>query len=143
MKRKGQGPHRERGRVKRTALLLVAATLLAGCTASGGEDPWAYTKRELYSGGFDLAKVAAREGATDSQEFRVTDGSIGAIRLLVWVNATAGAPTVTINDPSGRTIVQTSETIERQAGLALGAWTVRVDSPPGTEGRVHILVVRG
>lgn len=143
MKRKEQGPHDKPAPVKRTALLLVAATLLAGCTASGGEDPWAYTKRELYSGGFDLTKVSAREGSTDNQEFRVTDGSIGAIRLLVWVNNTAGTPTITINDPSGRTILQTSQTTERQTSLALGAWTVRIDSPPGTEGRIHILVVRG
>lgn len=124
------------------AILLVAATLLAGCTASGdAQDPWAYTRRELYSGGFDLERVAA--GGSDGQVFRVTDGSIGQIRHLVWVNATAGTATVSILDPSGRTILTTSETAERFSGLALGEWSVRVEAPPGAAGRVHILVVRG
>lgn len=128
--------------MKTLPLLVVAAALLAGCTASGdGQDPWAYTRRELYSGGFDLAKVSA--AGTDGQVFRVTDGSIGAIRHLVWVNATAGTATVSITDPSGKTVLTTTETTERTTGLSLGQWGVQVDAPPGAQGRVHILVVRG
>lgn len=125
----------------KTLPLLLAATLLAGCTATGGQDPWAYTKKELYSGGFQLDRVAT--AGTDGQAFRVTDGSIASIRHLVWINATAGSATVTISDPSGRVVLTTTETAEQLTGLALGEWTVRIDAPPGAQGIVHILVVRG
>jgi hypothetical protein len=131
-----------RGGVMRLFVLaLVAAVALAGCSSSDeSTDPYAYTKKELYSGGFDLARLA---GANDSQEFRVSDGSIAAIRVLVWVNATAGGATVTIRDPGGDVLLQTTETTERSLGLELGAWTVEVQGQPESAGRVHILVVRG
>ena len=121
--------------------ILVAAILLAGCTAKGDDhDPWAYTKKPLYTGGFDLARIA---GETDSQAFRVTDGSIGAVRVLVWINATAGGGTVRVYDPSGNNVLTTSETAERSYGLQLGEWRVEVDGQPASVGRVHILAVRG
>ena len=125
----------------RVAFALVAlAVLVAGCTASGQQDPFAYTKKPLYFGGFDMAKLA---GKSESQEFRVQDGSIVTVRLLVWVNATAGSATVTIADPSGRTILTTSETTERSTPLDLGAWKATVTAAEGSAGLVHILVVRG
>ena len=132
---------RERSRMRVLATALVAALVLAGCAARGGgeNDPWAYTRKPLYAGGFDLARIA---GETDSQVFRVTDGSIAAIRVLVWVNATAGGGTVRLFDPSGNLVLTTSETVERQYGLQLGEWRVEVDAQPASAGRVHILSVR-
>ncbi|HET6405727.1 MAG TPA: hypothetical protein VFH78_13880 [Candidatus Thermoplasmatota archaeon] len=128
---------------RRLALLVTVAVLLAGCSARGSNpenDPWAYTKKPLYAGGFDLARVA---GETDSQVFRVTDGSIAAIRVMVWINATAGGATVRVFDPSGNNVLTTSETIERQYGLQLGEWRVEVDGQPESAGIIHILAVRG
>lgn len=121
------------------APLLFVALALAGCTASG-QDPWEYTKKPLYAGGFDLADLS---GTSETQEFRVTDGSIGAIRLLVWVNATAGAANVRISNPSGHEVLSTSEFAERQYGLELGAWVVNVSAEENSAGVVHILAVRG
>ena len=121
-------------------LAVVAAVVLAGCSAQESTDPYAYTKKELYSGGFDLARIA---GTTDSQEFRVTDGSIAEIKIMVWINATAGGATVTIRDPGGDVVLETSETTERSFGLELGAWKVEVAGQPASAGRVHLLVVRG
>lgn len=141
MCRKRLSVARRRSRMHRIAILaLVAAVALAGCSAEGGQDPYAYTKKELYSGGFDLARIA---GQTDSQQFRVTDGSIAAIRAMVWVNATAGGATVTMRDPGGDVALATDATSERSFPLELGAWTVEVAGQPGSAGRVHILVVRG
>ena len=125
-----------------TFALVVAGLFVvaAGCTARGGDDdPWAYTRKPLYAGGFDLERIA---GQTDAQEFRVTDGSIGAIRVLVWVNATAGGGTVRIYDPSGDLRLTTSETVERQYGLQLGSWRVEVEGQPASAGVMHILAVR-
>lgn len=118
--------------------LLAAAALLAGCSAQGSQDPFAYTRKPLYAGGFDLARMAGEE----TQEFRVQDGSIGMLRVLVWVNATAGGAQVDITDPSGRTIVSTTDTTEATTGLNLGAWHVRVSPQAESAGTVHVLVVR-
>lgn len=120
--------------------LLVPALVLAGCTASGGADPFAYTRKPLYAGGFDLAELGDGD---ESQTFRVSDGSIASIRMLVWVNATAGGATVTIADPAGKTAMTTSGTAERSVPLNLGAWTATIQGQAGSEGLVHILVVRG
>lgn len=121
-------------------LALLAALVLAGCSARGGDaDPWAYTKKPLYTGGFSLERVASEPA---SQEFRVSDGSIAAVRVLVWVNATQGGGTVRVYDPSGNLLLTTSETTERQYGLQLGAWRVEVEGLPGSTGLVHILAVR-
>lgn len=119
--------------------LLLAATLMAGCTASGELDPLAYTKKPLYTGGFDLARIA---GGTDSQEFRVTDGSIAAIIIQVWVNATEGGGRVQIADPSGKVVVDTTGVADERVPLNLGVWTVTVDGEPASAGRVHILATR-
>lgn len=121
-------------------VLLVLVALVAGCTATGQDDPFAYTKKPLYAGGFNLAKLGS---ATDTQEFRVQDGSIASLRILVWVNATSGGATVTITDPSGRTILNTTDSTERASPLNLGAWKVQVTGREGSAGTVHILVVRG
>lgn len=121
---------------------LVAALALAGCSARGSDpanDPWAYTKKPLYTGGFSLDRIA---GEADSQEFRVTDGSIAAVRILVWVNATQGGGTVRLYDPSGDLVLTTTETTERQYGLQLGSWRVEVEGLTGSSGMIHILAVR-
>lgn len=120
-------------------VLLVPVVLVAGCTATGQDDPFAYTKKPLYAGGFNLEKLG---NGTDTQEFRVQDGSIASIRMLVWVNATYGGATVTITDPSGRTVLTTSDTTERSSPLNLGAWKVNVTGREGSGGMVHVLVVR-
>lgn len=133
---------REPSRMRRplVALALLLALALAGCSARGGDtDPWAYTKKPIYTGGFNLERIA---GDTATQEFRVSDGSIAAIRVLVWVNATQGGGTVRLFDPSGNQVLTTTETTEHQYGLQLGAWRVEVDGLEGSTGLVHILVVR-
>lgn len=121
-------------------LLLALAVVLAGCAASGGDDPFAYTRKPLYAGGFDLARVA---GASDAQEFRVTDGSIAAIELRVWINATTGGARVLIADPSGYQAMYAQQTGLVTSGLQLGVWTVRVEADEGSAGIVHVLATRG
>ena len=124
------------------SIALVAATFLAGCSTRGEDessDPWAYTRKPLYTGGFDLAELA---GANETQSFRVTDGSIGAIRAQVWINATAGGATVTLRDPSGRAILTTTETTDQRFGLNLGQWSVAIEGLPDSSGLVHVLVTR-
>jgi hypothetical protein len=120
--------------------LLIPALFLAGCTATGDSDPFAYARKPLYTGGFEIAEIG-EDG--DSQTFRVTDGSIASVRMLVWVNASAGGATVTIADPAGSTMMTTSETAERSVPLNLGVWTVDLQARPESVGLVHILVVRG
>ena len=128
--------------MRRVALLaIVHALVLAGCSARGGnEDPWAYTKKPLYAGGFSLERIA---GHTDSQEFRVTDGSIAAVRVLVWINATQGGGTVRVSDPGGHVVLSTSDTADQSFGLQLGRWVVEVEGLTGSAGTVHVLAVRG
>lgn len=118
---------------------VVIALLLGGCAASGGEDPFAYTRKPLYAGGFDLARIGPEP---DSQEFRVTDGSIAEIRLDTWINATAGGGHVVIVDPSGSIVLDTREPATLGVGLALGVWTVHVEADPDSTGIVHILATR-
>lgn len=125
------------------AFALALALALVGCAAKADDpasDPFAYTRKPLYTGGFALDQLG---GQTRSQEFRVTDGSIGAIRVQVWVNATAGGATVEVVDPSGDLTLLTQETTDTTVGLDLGAWTVRVTPDPGSAGAVAILVTRG
>lgn len=131
----------ERTRMRRMLFAVLVVALLAGCSARGGDtDPWAYTRKPLYASGFDLARIA---GGTDSQMFQVTDGSIGMIRVLVWINATAGGGTVRIYDPGDRLMLTTSETVERQFGLELGQWRVEAEGQPESAGVIHVLAVRG
>lgn len=120
------------------AVALVAA--FAGCSARGDPDPFAYMRKPLYVGGFDLAKV---RGVEDDQQFWVTDGSIAQVRVLVWVNATAGGATVVVEDPAGNVAMRTTQTTEGSFRLDLGAWTVRVLGTPDAAGDVAVLAVRG
>lgn len=124
----------------RIAFALVAvAVLAAGCTAAGGDDPWAYMKKPLYASGFQLDRIA---GSEDTQQFRVTDGSIASIRMKVWINATQGGGTLTISDPGGRVVLQTSETTERETPLNLGQWMIKAEGLPDSAGTIHVLVTR-
>lgn len=124
------------------AVLLVLAVALAGCSAKG-EDPLAYTKKPLYGGVFDLGTL---KNGTDQQQFRVQDGSIGMIKVNVWVNATAGGARVNVYDPSGRMVLTTTETTERSFPLNLGQWRVEVvgmpDDTGASAGHANIIVTR-
>lgn len=127
-------------------LLVVLALVLAGCSAQGRQDPFAYAKKPLYSSHFDLDPLVG--GKTDGQEFRVEDGSIAAVRVQVWVNATAGGANVEIKDPSGRVVMTTSGPHADQSfPLNLGIWTVTVVGVPDAEGKlsggVGVHVTRG
>lgn len=126
-----------------SVLLLVPALALAGCAANA-QDPFAYAKKPLYTGHFDLEPLAG--GKTDSQQFRVEDGSIGHVNVRIWVNATAGAAKVDVIDPSGRTVLSTTTDAERSFPLNLGVWTVVVSGAPAEEGGlaggVGVLVTR-
>ena len=119
------------------ALLVVAA--LAGCTAEGTHDPFAYMKKPLYTGGFDLEDI----GTSDQQEFRVEDGSILQVYTQVWVNATMGGALVEVSDPSGRVVLSTTQHAENGLPMTLGVWTVKV-TPDSAEaaGHVGVLVTR-
>ncbi len=125
------------------ALLVVAAVALAGCSANA-EDPFAYAKKPLYTGHFELEPLA--EGKVDSQQFRVEDGSIAQVRVQVWVNNTAGDAKVEVVDPSGRTVLTTTTTTDQSFPLNLGVWKVLVSGTPdgedGLKGNVGILVTR-
>lgn len=117
---------------------LAAALVLAGCSAKG-EDPFAYTRKPLYTGGFDLEDLRDK---TDLQTWRVEDGSITAMKVQVWVNATAGHAEVRILDPSGRDAFVTTENGERTFPLHLGQWRVHVKGDAEAAGHVGILVTR-
>lgn len=140
MKRKALEPPRAPSRMRTAFALLALAALVAGCTASGETDPWAYTKKPLYASGFQLDRIA---GGEDAQQFQVTDGSIASIRMQVWINATQGGGTLTIRDPGGRVVLETTETTERQTTLNLGQWTIHAAGLPGSAGTIHVLVTRG
>ena len=123
-----------------TRVLALAAMLtMAGCIAKANQDPFAYTRKPLYTGGFDLDGLQA----ADQQEFRVEDGSISRVHARVWVNATAGGAHVEIMDPSGRTVLSVTDDAEMAFPLALGVWTVRVTPEGEAAGHVSILVTRG
>lgn len=117
----------------RSLLVIVALVALAGCTAEG-QDPFAYMRKPLYTGWFDLAPLA--EGSTDGQEFRVEDGSIAQIRLQVWVNATHGGGRVQVYDPSGDLVIDTTQPTLQTSGLELGVWRVVVSGAPAEDGAI-------
>lgn len=123
-------------------LPLVLAVALAGCSAKG-DDPLAYTKKPLYASVFDLGAI---QNGTDEQQFRVQDGSIGMIKVSIWVNATAGGARVNVYDPSGRMVLTTAETVERSFPLNLGQWRVEVvgqpDATGAAAGHVNVIVTR-
>lgn len=124
------------------ALPLALAVVLAGCAARGSDDPLAYTRKPLYVGGFALAQVAQTENLTQSQQFWVSDGSIGEIHVQVWVNATKGGARVIVTDPSGHVALDTTTAAEQGFGLNLGAWKVTVEAEPESAGLVGVLVTR-
>lgn len=127
-----------------SVLLLVPALLLAGCAANAQQDPFAYAKKPLYTGHFDLEPLAG--GKVDSQQFRVEDGSIGFVNVRIWVNNTAGDAKVEIVDPSGRTVLTTTQHAEQAFPLNLGIWKVVVTGTPDESGAlaggVGVLVTR-
>ena len=126
-----------------SVLLLVPALLLAGCAANA-QDPFAYAKKPLYTGHFELEPLAG--GKTDSQQFRVEDGSIGYVNVRIWVNNTAGDSNVDVIDPSGKTVLSTTSHAEQAFPLNLGIWTVVVSGTPDESGAlaggVGVLVTR-
>ena len=123
----------------RTRLLALAVMLtMAGCIAKANQDPFAYTRKPLYTGGFDLDGLTA----TDQQEFRVEDGSIARVHVQVWVNATAGGARVEVVDPSGRTVLSVTDDAEQSFPLHLGVWTVRVTPEGEAAGHVSVLATR-
>lgn len=124
----------------RLARLLVLALLLpmAGCIAKANHDPFAYTRKPLYTGGFELDGLAG----TDEQEFRVEDGSISRVHVRVWVNATAGGARVEIVDPSGRVVMQATDDAQAAFPLELGVWRVRVTPEGEAAGHVSVLATR-
>lgn len=128
----------------RSPTLMVAAILLAaglaGCAARGNEDPFAYMRKPLYAGGFDLSKTVD-EPKTDT--FWVRDGSIAKVNVQVWVNATAGDARVLVRDPSGNVAIDTTSTTSGSFALNLGAWTVTVEGSEGAAGNVGVLATRG
>lgn len=143
------GGRGRRGRPRDVRLLaatlsaLALAVALAGCTAQGGRDPFAYAKKPLYTGHFDLASMPV-EG--DTQQFFVDDGSLTKFRIRVFVNATEGGGRVDVFGPSGQLVVSSSATSDQTIPVDLGAWTVKVYRQPGeggaAAGSVELLVTR-
>ena len=117
---------------------LVVMLAMAGCIAKAKQDPFAYTRKPLYTGTFELDGL----NATDGQQFRVEDGSIGQIHVQVWVNATAGGATVEIVDPSGQARMRVTDDAAQGFPLNLGVWSVRVTPDGEASGDVSILVTR-
>lgn len=128
-------------------LSVVLALVLAGCSAQGQQqDPFAYAKKPLYTSHFELDPLVG--GKTDGQQFRVEDGSIAAVKVQIWVNATAGGGSVELQDPSGRVVMTTTGPYAEQSfPLNLGVWTVTVKGAPDESGKlsggVGVLVTRG
>ena len=128
----------------RTPTLMVAALVLAaglaGCAARGNDDPFAYMRKPLYAGSFDLSKTID-EPKTDT--FWVRDGSIAKVKIQVWVNQTAGDARVIVHDPSGNVALDTTSSTTGSFALNLGAWTVTVEGTEGAAGTVGVLATRG
>lgn len=122
-------------------IVLLASVLLAGCVARGEkQDPFAYTKKPLYVGHFDLVEL---KNGTAAQEFRVEDGSIAAVHLRAWINLTSGASArLDVVDSSGRPVWATMSTGEATAATNLGTWSVNLSAPPGTAGTVDVVAAR-
>lgn len=118
--------------------LLAVVLFLAGCVAQAGNDPLAYTRKPLYSGGFDLDGM----NATDAQEFRVEDGSIVNVHVRVWVNATAGGARVDVYAPSGKLLHTTTEASHAALPLELGVWRVEIVPLGPSAGHVSVLATR-
>lgn len=125
----------------RVAAFLLAASflLMAGCSAKGAQDPFAYTRKDLAHTSFDLALT---QNKTDEQQFRVEDGSIATIQLRVWVNATAGHATVDIYGPSGKKALSTSETTSATVPIDLGVWRIVVTGTSDAAGDASIVATR-
>jgi len=122
--------------VKRALLAVLVVAAMAGCSARGAPDYFAYTKKPIYVGSFDLAHGA------DRQNFYVEDGSIGQLRAQVWINATAGGARVDVVGSSGATVWSTSASGSQALRVDLGQWTVTVTPTDGAAGEVEIVVVR-
>ncbi|MFA5860908.1 MAG: hypothetical protein WDA16_04360 [Candidatus Thermoplasmatota archaeon] len=122
-------------------IAILASVFLAGCAVRGEkQDPFAYTKKPLYTGHFDLADM--RDGA-DSQEFRVEDGSIPSVHVRAWMNMTSGgAARLDVVDSSGRLVWTTSSTGETNAATNLGTWTVNVNALSGATGTIDVVAAR-
>ena len=122
-------------------LAVCAFMLLAGCSARGSpdQDPFAYVRKDLAHTAFDLAATA---GKSDEQKFRVEDGSVARIKLIVWVNATAGNATVDIYAPSGRDVLSTQQSTTLTVPVDLGVWRFVVHASPGANGSAALVAVR-
>lgn len=119
-------------------LALVPMLALSGCIAKAKQDPFAYTRKPLYTGWFELDGMTA----PDEQQFRVEDGSIGQVHVQVWVNATAGGALVEVIDPSGQTRMSVTDDAALGFPLSLGVWHVRVTPEGAAAGDASILVTR-
>lgn len=119
-------------------LALVPALAFAGCIAKAKQDPFAYTRKPLYTGHFELDGLATM----DEQQFRVEDGSIARVFVQVWVNETAGGALVEVVNPSGATVMSVRDDAATAFPLALGVWHVRVTPEGEAAGSVAVLVTR-
>lgn len=127
----------------RPILLLAIASLLplAGCVgnAEGDDDRFAYMRKPLFATTFHLDPAS---NETQTQYFSVQDGSVINMRIYVWINATEGAATVNIINPSGNTIATFDETGQTSAHVRLGSWQVDVTPQEATDARVDVRVMR-
>lgn len=121
------------------ALALAAATLVAGCAARGDVDPFAYMKKPLYNGAFDLADVA---GGNVTHQFWVTDGSIAEIHARLSVEAAAGSARMILRDPSGAVAIDTAVDVDKRLALDLGAWSITIEASPDARGDAAALITR-
>jgi hypothetical protein len=127
--------------MKRVVLALLVVAMLAGCSARANKDDFfGYMKKPLYASSFSLDRL---HGSQDTESFFVEDGSIGTITVRVWVNATAGAASVRVYDPTGAEVLNTTQTTTRAYPLNLGGWKVVVTASEDAAGKVDLLVVRG
>ena len=127
--------------MKRIVLAILIVAMLAGCSAKGSKDDFfGYMKKPLYASSFNLERTRA---APQSEQFFVEDGSIGTISIQIWVNATAGAGTVQVYDPTGAEVIHTMQSMKQPFSLSLGAWKIVVTASPDAVGKVDALVTRG